>query len=77
MNLIIYVNDHFEEERALFDLEGNREILKGDYYHDKITERIEGYLQALDDFKIYTEEVETEWIDSTHQHYELLEFYKE
>jgi len=27
-------------------------LLSGDYYHDKISEKIYGYLKALDDFNI-------------------------
>ncbi|MGV4321192.1 hypothetical protein [Bacillus mojavensis] len=75
MNLIIYVNDNFEEEKALFDLESKKALLTGDYYHDKIDERIEGYLEALKDFKIVKEE-ELElcevYIDKSHEHYDLL-----
>ncbi len=75
MKLIIYVNDHFEEEKALFDLDENKTLLIGDYYHDKIGGKIEGYLEALKDHEIYVDEVSTEWIDSSHQHYELVGFY--
>lgn len=77
MNLIIYVNENFEEEKALFDKEETKVILKGDYYHDKIDERIEGYLEALSDFSIYKEEVETEYIDESHELYEKIGFYHE
>lgn len=75
MNLIIYVNGIFEDEKALFDLDNNKVILHGDYYHDKIDEQIEGYLQALKDYDIHTEEVEEEWIDSKHEHFKLIGFY--
>jgi DNA-binding LacI/PurR family transcriptional regulator len=74
MELIIYVNEKFEDERALFDLDKKKIILKGDYYHDKISEKIEGYLKALKDHNIYDEEVNAEWIDETHEHYVLMEF---
>jgi DNA-binding LacI/PurR family transcriptional regulator len=74
MKLIIYRNEDFEEEEALFDLESKRVIMSGDYYHNKINERINGYLQALADFDIYDKEVGYEWIDSSHEHYSLLDF---
>jgi hypothetical protein len=75
MKLIIYTNDHFEEEKALFDIENNETILKGDYYHDKINEKIKGYLQALREFNIYKDEVDDEWINNEHHHYNLIGFY--
>ena len=77
MNLIIYANEHYEEERALFNLETNEVILKGDYYHDKIYEKIEGYLLALKDFNIYIDKVISNGIDRSHAHYDLCEFYDE
>ncbi len=77
MKLIIFANEHFEEEKALFDLEENRVVLKGDYYHDKINEKIEGYLQALYEFNIYKEDVDEEWIDNTHDLYEAIDFYED
>jgi hypothetical protein len=71
MNLIIYVNDNFEDERTLFDLDKNKLILNGDDYHDKIDERIDGYLEALVDFDIYTKDVPSEWIEEDHEHYKI------
>lgn len=75
MNLVIYVNDTFEEERALVDLDTGVEILNGDYYHDKIDDRIAGYLSALRDHKIYTDEVPTEYIGKKHEYFGRLDFY--
>lgn len=77
MKLIIYVNEHFEEEKALVDIDKKEVLLKGDWYHDKIDVLIEGYLNALIGFNIYTEEVDTEYIDSKHELYDYLEFYNE
>ena len=76
MRLIIYVNDDFEDERALFDLDEEKTLLLGDYCHDHIDEKIEGYLEALKDFKIYENDsnLETEWIDSDHKYYKLIGF---
>lgn len=74
MNLVIYINEHFEDARALFDLDKGEAILSGDYYHDKIDERIEGYLQALADHNIHTEDVEDIWIDETHEHFRECNF---
>ncbi|MNH66462.1 hypothetical protein D3C73_184930 [compost metagenome] len=76
MNLIIYTNEEFEE-KALFDLDSNKVILKGDQYHDKISGKIEGYLDALKDFEIYCEKVNEKWIEPNHEHFELIGFYYE
>lgn len=77
MNLIIYTNEEFEDEKALFDLDSKKVLLKGDQYHDKISGKIEGYLDALNDFEIYCEEVDSEWIDRNHEHFKLVGFYSE
>lgn len=74
MKLIIYVNRNIEEERALFDLDEKRVLLYGDCYHNNIDYRIDGYLEALVDFGIYTNNVDTELIDKSHEHYKLVYF---
>jgi hypothetical protein len=43
MKLVIFANKHYEEEKALMDLDKKEVLLKGDYYHDKIDNVIEGY----------------------------------
>lgn len=73
-NLIIYVNKHYEEEKALYDLETNEILLKGDYYHNKIDYLIKGYLLALN---IDEDEVLDEWMDRTHKLFDYLDFYDE
>ncbi len=77
MKLIKYVNAHYEEERALVDLDSKKIILKGDYYHDKIDDKIDGYLQALKDHSIYKDKVKRKEIDHKHEMYNELEFYNE
>jgi hypothetical protein len=72
VNLVVYINNTFEEEKALYDLDERRIIIKGDYYHDKIDHVIEGYLIAKD---IDEDEVEDIWIDNNHEMFEELEFY--
>lgn len=75
MKLIIFMNETFEEEEALVDLETGKVILYGDHYHDKIGPRIEGYLQALYDFGTYTADVRSEWITPDHEYFEKCNFY--
>jgi hypothetical protein len=78
MKLVIFANKHYEEEKALVDLDKNEVLLKGDYYHDKIDHLIEGYILALVGFGIIiNEDVPTEWINREHKLYDFLEFYDE
>lgn len=47
MRLKILINDTNEEERALVNIDTKEVILRGDYYHDRIDERIDGFLYGL------------------------------
>ena len=47
MRLKRVINGTFEEEVALINVETNEVLIKGDAYHDKIDERIEGFLYGL------------------------------
>jgi hypothetical protein len=77
MNLVIYVNEENEDEKALFDLDEEKVLLQGDQYHDGIGSRIAGYLVALDDYDIYSDGADREWIDKEHEHFKLVGFYSE
>jgi hypothetical protein len=72
MDLIIYINDEFEDERVLFDLKKEVALLSGDGYHEKIDNQIDGYLKALKDHNIYTKDVKKEQIDNSHNYYKLI-----
>jgi hypothetical protein len=74
MELIIYVNEENEDEKTLFDLDEEKVLLQGDQYHDGIGSRIAGYLDALDDFGIYKDDADREWIDKDHEHFKLAGF---
>jgi len=77
MKLIVYVNDTFEEEKALFNLDDNTVLVKGDYYHDKIDERIEGFLEGLDYCDMSYELLESENVISKMDAFEKCGFYNE
>lgn len=49
LNLVTYVNAEFEDEKALVLKIGSetKVLVKGDYYHNKIEERIGGFLDGL------------------------------
>jgi uncharacterized protein YgfB (UPF0149 family) len=74
MTLTIYTNAHYEDERALCN--GEEIIMKGDAYHDKIIQWIDGFLEGLGYADIEFE-LEEEIIDSTHEMYVELDFYNE
>lgn len=77
MKLVIHINERFEEQKALVDLDSGKVLVSGDEYHDKISERIEGYLKALNDFDIYNvsnKDIPEEYIDKNHKYYEVVDF---
>lgn len=47
MRLRRVINGTFEDEVALINTKTNEVLIKGDAYHDKIDERIEGFLYGL------------------------------
>lgn len=77
MNLIIFYNEKHDEQSSLYDTENGRLILKGDYYHDQIQGKIEGYLKALNDYSIYVNEVPVEYINKDHELFDKIGFYCE
>lgn len=53
LNLIWYINEQEDYgEQALVNTDSKEIVLKGDYYHDKISDKIKGFLQALDYAKV-------------------------
>lgn len=74
MRLKIFINEEFEDERALVNIENNEVLLKGDCYHDKIDEKIEGFLLGLDFANIEYVEEEDEWIDLDSKMFSIIGF---
>jgi hypothetical protein len=79
MNLVIFENATYEEEKALVNLDTDTVIMQGDYYHDKIDYKIEGYLEALKDLGYIkdTDHVEREEIGPANSWFIELEFYND
>jgi hypothetical protein len=48
MNLTILINGTSEDEKGLYDNDKEMLIVKGDYYHIKIDDRIEGIIQGIE-----------------------------
>lgn len=74
----IYTNgDYGDIQKALVNGETNEVIMQGDYYHDKISERINGFLTGVE----YASRKPV-WVDETeitkdHKLFEELDFYSE
>lgn len=47
LNLVKYYNETFEDERALVNKDTGEILCKGDYYHDKINQYIDGFIHGL------------------------------
>lgn len=76
MNLIRYINDTYCKEEALVNLDDDEIIMKGDYYHDKISDNINGFLKGLEyaeiDFNFTTKYIV---IEGNKDLFEKLDFY--
>lgn len=68
-----YYNDDFEEEEALYNEDAGGVILMGDYYHDKISEKIDGFIEGIEFAKMDFELLEPKHINSK-DHTELFEY---
>jgi len=75
MKIRIYESE-IEEEivKALVNEDTKQLIMNGDYYHDKITEKIQGFLQGLDYTKFGYEWLETKVISEDDDMYSICRF---
>lgn len=72
-----YINKHFEEQMGLVEVcdDGvDNVIMYGDYYHDKISAKIEGFLIGVQFTDEWTYSIETEYITEEHEMYYKLDF---
>lgn len=77
MKLVIYRNGTYDEQIALVNEETGEAYIIGDDYHEKASDKIEGYLLALKNEGIYTQEVEEVEIQPSHPMFKKLYFYEE
>lgn len=47
-NFLTIINIHFEDEALLIDLDTNKVVMQGDYYHNKILDKIDGFVKGLE-----------------------------
>lgn len=76
LELIHYYNGTFEDEQALYDKTNDKLITKGDDYHDKIYEYIQGILHGF----IYSNikyNITSETVNPKDKMFDILEFYNE
>lgn len=74
MELIVYTNSTFTEEQAL-SVDG-AVVLQGDYYHDKITDKINGFIACLNYLeKPYT--LSGTYLNPTNDLFTQIEFYND
>lgn len=70
-------NATFEEESALINVDTNEVIAKGDYYHDKIDEYIDGILHGLTYAGIEYEKLENISVTPNMNLFDICDFYNE
>ena len=77
MKLQTIINSTFDEELALINKDTNNVIVKGDYYHDKINEYIEGFLHGLNFANVDYELLEDIEVSPKDELFELCDFYND
>ncbi len=48
IKFIKFINGTLEDEAALYNVGNNEIVIKGDDYHDKIYEKIDGIIQGIE-----------------------------
>lgn len=76
LKLLKVFNEEYEDEMALIDTQHDCIILKGDYYHNKIFEQVEGFFVALDYLNI-NYELKEEIVNKNHELFEFCGFCEE
>lgn len=59
-NFLTIINIHFEDEALLIDLDTNKVVMQGDYYHNKIFGKIDGFFKRLE-YTGYKVNISTEY----------------
>lgn len=75
MNVKIYTNGTFEEEMAL--VINDEVVAHGDYYHDKIYDFIQGFIEGIEYITKSIVGIERETIKPDHPMFDRCDFYEE
>ena len=76
IKFIKFINGTLENEAALYNVDNNEIVIKGDDYHDKIYETIDGIIQGIEYIGIEVA-VEEKIIYPGNEMFTVLEFYGE
>lgn len=76
MKLVTLINDEHEDEQALYNVDKEEVVLKGDYDNDKIESKIEGFIECLTYLGIQFEfEDEPVWVEREDKLFDKCNFY--
>ena len=75
IKFIKFINGTLEDEAALYDVNNNEIVIKGDDYHDKIYEKIDGIIQGIEYVGIEVA-VEEKIIYPDNEMFNVLDFYE-
>ena len=76
IKFIKFINGTLEDEAALYSVSNNEIVIKGDGYHDKIYEKIDGIIQGIEYVGIEVA-VEVKIIYPNNEMFNVLGFYEE
>ena len=75
IKFIKFINGTLEDEVSLYNVGNNEIVIKGDDYHDKIYEKIDGIIQGIEYVGIEVA-VEGEIIYPDNEMFNVLDFYE-
>ncbi len=76
IKFIKFINGTLEDEAALYNVGNNEIVIKGDDYHDKIYEKIDGIIQGIEYVDIEVT-VKEKIIYPDNEMFNVLDFYGE
>ena len=76
IKFIKFINGTLEDEAALYNVDNNEIVMKGDYYHDKIYEKIDGIIQGIEYIGMEVV-VKEKIIYPDNEMFNVLDFYEE
>ncbi|HHT96495.1 MAG TPA: hypothetical protein GXZ90_01200 [Clostridiales bacterium] len=71
------INETYEEEAALINVDTSEIIIKGDYYHNKISEYIDGIFHGLHYVNVSYERLPDQFVTPDMDLFKMCKFYEE